>query len=453
MVIPENQECSLRRLAKRRICMLALVCITVLPNHVSAKGTVFGLCANLFSVSEEQSPAVRNLVVQDAYEQWLIWEEIANKLNLIKTTDEVSFELVRVARDQIEIWKSATLTPALAASIESQYVNADAVLIPRHIYNRDMNVPFAKLRAELSKLMVRLTASRSAAPVANRLITVKTPTDHPNGLEGELEAHKVRTREDIREAILRSRHFREVDERLGDDPVLIKLLDVFAMIDKASGDGILIRDVSIISDGNYYLPALSIPYVGRAIAEINGQPFAEFWAENYAAKLGRAKARMLLRYGTQMVTPNAQNFLIRMDRNLSPLPQIVARDLPDSYFVAPIAEALGFHDAIVRDRTLGVQVDGDIHPNWANSHFLFGEAGLQSIDHKTLAMWGHAHDMAYITEIEQALGVTIIKNKTRPSAFREFWLPWTPLLKLEDFLFSPAGREKLAEFARNNRLP
>lgn len=406
------------------------------------------LCSSLLTTST-QSENVRKFVVPDAYEQWLLWEELANKSNLRKPTVAIPLEVVRVGRDEVELW---TANPT-GVEIQNRFVDRGWVLWPKHPYNTDKSVPFFDRAGRAPPLPIRMTASRSTAPVDQHDITVKAPTDHPHLPDWEYEPKKANVAEDIRDAMLRSRHLQEVDRRLGEDDVMINMLDVFAIIEKKTRTGILVRDTSRLNDGNYHSPALSIPYVGREIAALNGEDFTAFWAKHYASVLGRAKARLLLRYGLQMLTPNAQNYLIPLNRNLEPIGQIEARDLPDSYFVGPVARALGFTKAVARDYEAGLPIQAEILPNWENSQVLFDEAGDKSIAPATLTAWKHAHDMAYIEEIERTLGVVIIKNKQRRSAFREFWLPWTPLAKVQEFLVSPEGLRKLAEFAQAHRLP
>ncbi len=266
--------------------ILTSVIIASVDGH--AKGAA-ERCALLFAPHENVSDRVRTFVVEDAYEQWRRWEELANKESLRKSTEAVALEVVRVPPSEVDVWRA----PGTSREIERHFVDGSFALWPKHPLNQD-----------------------STAPVRNRGMSIKAPTDHPHA--GEHEPLKVKTAEDIRDAMLRSRHFAAVDRRFGADNVLIKMVDVFAIIDEKSGNEILVRDISKLSDGNYHLPGLSIPYVGREIAAINNAEFTQFWADNYASVLGRAKARMLLRYGLQMDTPHGQNFLAPLTRELAP---------------------------------------------------------------------------------------------------------------------------------------
>ena len=58
--------------------------------------------------------------------------------------------------------------------------------------------------------------------------------------------------------------------------------------DKKAGEGYLIHDISFMNSGNFYLSALSIPYVGRKIAQHNQKDFDSFWKTNYAELLGES---------------------------------------------------------------------------------------------------------------------------------------------------------------------
>lgn len=415
-----------------------------------AQASIPHRCDDLF-IPEARLEAIRSLVVSDAVEQWRIWEAIGNRHDMRKPTTPVAFRLKAVPVEKVEVWSDSESSNIL----KSYFVSGGQVLWPEHPYVESSQRPFADVPVLPYELMAYLTASRSAVPVEFSSFTMKTPTDRPHGDLGPRDIGKLLTRNDIRDARLRNELFHRVDRVLGEDPFLIKMFDVFALIEKSSGDGVLFRDISVLQDGHYYLPAFSIPYVGRAIAALHGRTFEEFFGEAYAEALGRVKARMLLRYGIQMDTPNSQNFLIQLDRNLRPTGRIVVRDIPDSYFVRPVAEAFGLGAAVEADREAGLRIDLKINPNWENSRFLFDEAGEFSIPIAMLERWEHRHDVAYITEIERALGVVIVANKkARPAWLNSIWPSSNPpLSRLQEYLSSAEGQERLRAHSALERVP
>ena len=90
-------------------------------------------------------------------------------------------------------------------------------------------------------------------------------------------------------------------------------------------DGFQLRDLSQMDPSKRYFPALSATYVpGNGDlatwkpeqllsdgAEFDG--WDAYWATNYAARIGKAKALLHLFYGFAPLTPNMQNFLFEVD--------------------------------------------------------------------------------------------------------------------------------------------
>ena len=58
---------------------------------------------------------------------------------------------------------------------------------------------------------------------------------------------------------------------------------------------------------------------------------------------------MLTHYGLWFTTPNAQNRLIEMDKNMMPTGRIFFRDLSDSKFNKQVAKALNFAEVAKAD--------------------------------------------------------------------------------------------------------
>jgi len=107
-------------------------------------------------------------------------------------------------------------------------------------------------------------------------------------------------------------------------------------------DGVQVRDLSLLKKKRVYVFPGSIPFVGADYKALAPQPYSlrnnadwkDFWRENWAAALGRAKALFALRYGLQHVNPNPQNYLIELRKGepdgLTGPSRIVIRDLQDA---------------------------------------------------------------------------------------------------------------------------
>ncbi len=155
-------------------------------------------------------------------------------------------------------------------------------------------------------------------------------------------------------ACLRSDYIADIDRSVKQDPVgdpdllvLPEILTVTEDLATRPGDGFQVRDLSRLHQDKVYFPALSIPYVGvkkdgkgdsvldfdtlaKRWTARDDDSWAAFWGEHYAAKLGAVKAKLLIRYGLQLGTPNAQNFLLEFDTAMKPTGRIVVRDLGDA---------------------------------------------------------------------------------------------------------------------------
>ena len=61
--------------------------------------------------------------------------------------------------------------------------------------------------------------------------------------------------------------------------------EVLVVLHKGGETGFMVRDLRLFQDGRHYLPALSLPWVGRQIARRHGQPFDRFWGRHFARRL------------------------------------------------------------------------------------------------------------------------------------------------------------------------
>jgi hypothetical protein len=153
-----------------------------------------------------------------------------------------------------------------------------------------------------------------------------------------------------------------------------------------------VRDLAPLCDGHLYLPAFSIPFVGRAIASLSGDSFAAFWGAGYAEPVGRAKAKLLARYGLQYQTPNPQNILVQLGARLRPTGTIVFRDLADTDFATDAADACGAPWS---------RLTAKLAPETANSFWAFEQVPGSLADPATLASWYARHDRAYLDELRR----------------------------------------------------
>ncbi|MNK07781.1 hypothetical protein D3C87_256990 [compost metagenome] len=360
-------------------------------------------CRHIFSFN----PEVLEIVDADPVKQWLSWEQNSNAKQFVKAETPIPVPVSRVEKDSVNIHYLDSTPAALKNIIEYN----GGINWFKHPFNTYTGVPHYRA-PEFTKLTTYFTASRSLALILGKhVFTLKTATDNPHGFNQVSQPGKATTREDIQDGIHRMEYIERIDKLIGTDPSVILAKEIAMVADKATGEGYLFRDLSFLNDGHYYLPALSIPYVGKRIAELHKENPDVFWGQHYAALLGKAKAILALRYGLQMETPNAQNMLIQLDHNLRPTGKIVFRDLSDTAMVSSIAKGLGEEAALRHDAKFGVKNTDNIRPFWGLSVSLFDEAGGQSISRSTLTEWGRLHNEAYLKEFKKALGLDMMRFK------------------------------------------
>jgi hypothetical protein len=319
--------------------------------------------------------------------QWLLWEEQSNFSGFRTTTDFVELEVARVERARVELATAGPIPRAIAERVFS----GEHVLFPKHPLNRDEGVAFRELPAA-ERWLARFTSSRTLViwdgSGATRPFAVKLATDHPH--TNVCQPEKTQLREEVREALLFAAHVREVDTRLGLDPALLLLVESIGVSVPGSETGLLVRDLAPLCDASFYLPAFSIPFVGAAIAAAAGESFAGFWGAGYAEPVGRAKAKLLARYGLQYQTPNPQNILVQLDSGLRPTGTIVLRDLADTDFVTDSGRECG---------AAWTRLTAPLAPETANSFWAFEQAPDSPADPATLESWYKRHDRAYTDEL------------------------------------------------------
>ena len=416
--------------------LIFLSAVTLLSSAARADNS----CHEIFKFGSQSEP-VRGWVLPDGYAQWLLWEQTANLAQYKKSPDAVKIGLVPLAAINFKIEKSA----AAPDSLIRMFKQGKNVLWPKHPFNTHVGVPYLN-EVETSTIEGFLTSSRSIAlkgPL--RGYTVKLATDHPHGLQGEYQPGKINTNDDIHSALLHTEHIEEVDREIGPDPVFSMMPEIMTLAEKKTGIGMIVRDVRILEDGHYYLPALSIPFVGRKIAQINHSEFGPFFEKYYASVLGEAKARLLLRYGLQMETPNPQNMLVQFDREMRPTGRIIFRDVSDAFLVDAVATGLDFNDQIAKDTAADYKPESMVKPYWSNSAWRMDEAGVDSVGAQEMSAWGAAHNRAFVEFIEKELDVRLIAPYgVKPSE--------DELRYVYDFFKSDIGQKKLREYRASKSL-
>jgi len=146
---------------------------------------------------------------------------------------------------------------------------------------------------------------------------------------------------------------------------------------------------------------------------------------------------MLIRYGLQMETPNCQNMLLQLDRNLRPTGKLVFRDISDSDFVTPVARGIGAEDLLETDHLLGFRPKDSLNLQTMNSLWRLDEAGELSVPTEVLGAWAIQHDIAYVNEAKRLLN---------EYASGVMWV--STVQELDYFLKAEAGQRALQSFHR-----
>jgi hypothetical protein len=345
-------------------------------------------------------------------ERWLRWEEQANLVGFRVTTAPVRVPVASVAAASV----STVVAPGAPVEVVRRFLRGERVCYPRHPLNSDPTVAFHDAPAA-EHWEARFTSSRTLAVVPSRgpVFSIKLPTDHPH--PDFVQPEKTRIREEAENALAQAARIDGADAALGADPWLRLVREVITVLVPGTASGFIVRDLRPLQDGRLYLPALSIPWVGRAIATIHGEPFDVFWGRHYAEAAGRAKASLLARYALQYDTPNPQNLLVQLDRGLRPTGAMVLRDLGDTESVSAPA---GTED----EANPWGRLAREVRPETRNSFWAFDGAGEHRVSAETLERWYALHDAAYLGELRSALDLPsqVSDERDAPFAALDAWL-------------------------------
>jgi hypothetical protein len=278
------------------------------------------------------------------------WELTHNFSTFLENPEtRMLMDLIKTNADEVEVIRY----PGASDDLVEKFVKDGDIYWPLHPNNTEVSVPFFGKDAA-GTLETRYTASRSLfTRNEDGSFTVKAGTNYPH--KSEMQSAKAFTKDDVDGALLRQPFINEMAKILPPDDTLITLPEVLILKHKATGEGVLIRDLSALDNENIYVTGLSIPYVGREIATKNGAEFGAFWQKAYSENLGKAKARLLINYGIEMETPNSQNIIIELNKHFQPTGKVVLRDTVDSYTYEPWLRALNMKNVKAENVRLGYE--------------------------------------------------------------------------------------------------
>lgn len=351
-------------------------------------------CSDIFQEPVSRAQATDPVV------QLQLWEQFFNTEQFRKPADAVQIEFKNLSPREVIVNETGHSPLALKDVLISPQGDVRWFL---HPLNTAPSVPYYK-EGTNGSILGYYSASRSMfVNIQGMLFSFKLATNRPHP-HSALQPSKADLHNDVILSLRRSNHVREVESRIGPSETLVVLKEVVSVAARNGGNGFSVRDLRVLQDGNYYLPAFAIPYFGREIARFHNTDFVKFWEQAYAIKLGEAKAQFLLRYGLQMSTPNAQNWLIQLDKNMRPTGKIFVRDIADSSLVHFVATELGFSESVRRDSADDYRLALKIHPNREDS---FWQMELSpSMNENIIRIWYEAHDRAYLDTIHRELGLT-----------------------------------------------
>lgn len=436
----------------RLIEFLALV-LTALPGvatgtQVSSPSSIVRPDCPRILTDRGESPAT----LADPMRAMFYWAQTQNDPYFEKPSAPVQMRLTKARIDQVRVRTiespdvdvidlSKIEDPVLATGL-SQFMRGGVFFYPQHPLNTYDGLPFFK-EPLMGTMDAFYSGSRSMfVVIGGRLYQIKLPTSVVNPNFGE-RGGKWSLKDSLELALARSRHVRSQDKLLGPSEVLISITEIASFADKASGNGGLIRDMTPLQDGHYYLWAYAIPYIGRQIAEKLGIDFEGLWGKYYAETVGVAKAELMLRYGLQMYNPHAQNWVIQLDSNYMPTGKIVAIDFEDSAFVPDLAMAMGFNAEVQRDFKANERIMSNLDPiigkaGIANGHS-FQNMETAGVSPETISRWNDRQSKAYGEWLNKKLGLN-------PADFPHY-------SRVDQFLKTNPGQELLKMRSAALRAP
>ncbi len=447
-----------RKVSRTLISFILVIAIFILPlNQTFGTPTAYGEQTLLECLSNTLNLLIGDhrfkKIDSDPINQWLFWEERANTALYKDTTNVIPIQ-VKIGslskqypyKQKLHILENLDDTNS---NLKSMFLDQDIVKVPRHPFTTKEHALFKDLETSTITLNGRLTASRSIAFKENgHLFSIKMPTDFPH--KSHRQDSKMQMWQDISSGMTKSKFILQKDKmykkNLFDDVVILP--EVLA-ITNLDGEGILVRDLQLLQDGNYYFPAQSIPYAGYDIAKKNNQDFASFWQENFFKKAGALQAKLFLKYGLNVDTPNPQNFLIQLDKNLKPTGKIFLRDLSDTSFVKHWLEINNENEILAKIDEMGDLKDRT-YPTSGGGKILF-KMDEGNISKQIQQEWEIAHNLEFATTLCNELQITIpqdIKN----DHFKIFFNLLFPIYKTQKQGSGKEFTKKYREWLQRNSI-
>ncbi|MBF0360717.1 MAG: hypothetical protein HQK49_06885 [Oligoflexia bacterium] len=422
--------------------------------------------------------------IQNPFEMEVTMEEVDNVPEMCQGTETVQAPVVTYPFHMVDMDLDKSFPDDLLNCLKVKSGRGHRVLFPIHPLNTDPKVAGQtrlerwrkKNKAKLQFMPMRNLASRSKVGVPEGVnpFGIKLGTNFVK--ENIYQPCKAEMKLDGQYGRARTNYMEKVDKLIGEEKDCKFLKELGYISLKKSEEGYLIRDLTPLQDGNIYVPLLSIPYVGTEIAKYKNESFEDFWGREFADAMGRCKAKHLLRYGLQMLTPNSQNMLKRFDTDLNPK-EIIYRDNSDSHFVDVVSKVIsplidkniGVQDGgYTKDKDWGNVIDSFIHPYSSNTTWRMDE-GPRGINANVLDNWNKRQIVSYIKTINQELGANIVpfnSSNDNDNEVNEFekkfieknkggyveepdWDDLPYITAVQKFFESQEGKKKLKDYYQN----
>ena len=328
-------------------------------------------------------------------EQTLIWETEKNhQINQRRASIQIPVAVKSLKSSQVEIYESSKLPSWL----KRVFIHEGQVLAPMNPFNESTKVPFLKAPDHHIEWSGYLTASRTMVfHHGKQAFAVKMPTDYTSPQNIRLrDASKANMTEDVQQGTARSAMIEHIDSMIGEDRRLKVLKEVLAIADPQTGNGIVVRDLSPMMDGNHYLPGTATYHVFK---EMGSEQLIQALQQS-AYNQGQAQALMLIRYGLEFEYPHRQNSLDQLTASMQMTDVSVVRDVADTQLVGPVAQII-IPEAIARDKQINIQIRSEAKPDDKSIKALHGLIDLAETIRLTKIL-----NSAYSKTISQELGIS-----------------------------------------------
>lgn len=451
---------------------------------LSLYSLTFFVTAPLWAAKAHPFGCESYLLANSHFNQWLSWLEQSNVggWETPTTTIEIPYTNMQKPQHDVEV-RALREIPEL----RKIFLQGNLVRYPIHPHKTAwVSTPPTKngvLKVGDTVIQARYTASGSLVIQLghNSAYSIKMGTNHivPNREEQRGKSDK---RQDFEDGWKMSRYLDWMEKKFR-EPMNFEILKevmgfgVFTT-DPSWGtrvliDGVLVRDLSPLMDGFFYLPGFAMMKDGRRLAETSGQKFEEYFGAAYAEVLGRVKAQMLVYFGMQMENPHSQNSQLQFDDDFRPTGKVKIIDISDITVIDQLAAVL---QKVWNPERESVEIPTSLwnrlEPNWDNSCYCLAHETMPlnsniapmgnldglAIPYETLKHWGVRHNVAYVREINRLLGLNIPESEAN-SVFESTPVQADPFgVRMTNRLLSPSGLAAFEKFhhiraSRNERAP